>query len=44
MSTATPLTLDWPLVRPRSRVIVDNGFSGDPDDLVQLAHHLLSPR
>ena len=35
--------LDWPLVRPRSRVIVDNDFSGDPDDLVQMAHHLLSP-
>ena len=25
------------------RVIVDNDFSGDPDDLFQLAHHLLSP-
>lgn len=25
------------------RVIVDNDFAGDPDDLVQLAHHLLSP-
>jgi purine nucleosidase len=29
--------------RPRLRVIVDNDFAGDPDDLVQLAHHLLSP-
>ncbi|MCD5314882.1 nucleoside hydrolase [Kineosporia babensis] len=28
---------------PRARVIVDNDFSGDPDDLFQLAHHLLSP-
>jgi inosine-uridine nucleoside N-ribohydrolase len=25
------------------RVIVDNDFAGDPDDLYQLAHHLLSP-
>lgn len=30
-------------VRPRVRVIVDNDFSGDPDDLYQLAHHVLSP-
>jgi purine nucleosidase len=28
---------------PRCRVIVDNDFSGDPDGLVGLAHHLLSP-
>ncbi|MGH1523788.1 nucleoside hydrolase [Leifsonia sp. L25] len=28
---------------PRARVIVDNDFAGDPDDLFQLAHHLLSP-
>lgn len=28
---------------PRMRVLVDNDFSGDPDDLFQLAHHLLSP-
>ena len=27
----------------RYRVIVDNDFSGDPDDLFQLAHHVLSP-
>jgi len=27
----------------RARVIVDNDFSGDPDDLYQLVHHLLSP-
>jgi purine nucleosidase len=27
----------------RTRVIVDNDFSGDPDDLFQLAHHVLSP-
>lgn len=43
MTSAPSLGLDWPLVRPRSRVIVDNDFSGDPDDLVQMAHHLLSP-
>lgn len=28
---------------PRLRVIIDNDFSGDPDGLFQLAHHLLSP-
>jgi len=28
---------------PRLRVVVDNDFSGDPDGLVQLAHHVLSP-
>lgn len=27
----------------RFRVISDNDYSGDPDGLVQLAHHLLSP-
>lgn len=26
---------------PRARVIIDNDFSGDPDDLYQLVHHLL---
>jgi inosine-uridine nucleoside N-ribohydrolase len=26
----------------RFRVIVDNDFSGDPDDLIQLSHHLLA--
>lgn len=31
------------VVRPRARVIIDNDFSGDPDGLVQLVHHLLSP-
>jgi purine nucleosidase len=30
-------------VSARCRVIVDNDFSGDPDGLVALAHHLLSP-
>jgi purine nucleosidase len=35
----------WPVetVGPRVRVIIDNDFSGDPDGLLQLAHHLLSP-
>ena len=35
----------WPShkVGKRVRVIIDNDFSGDPDGLVQLAHHLLSP-
>jgi inosine-uridine nucleoside N-ribohydrolase len=31
------------LIRPRMRVIIDNDFSGDPDGLFQLVHHLLSP-
>jgi len=31
------------LITPRARVIIDNDFSGDPDGLVQLVHHLLSP-
>src|SRR3954451_13750340 len=26
---------------PRSRVIIDNDFAGDPDGLFQLAHHVL---
>ncbi|MDN3496831.1 nucleoside hydrolase [Planococcus sp. APC 4015] len=32
-----------PVGGPRTRVIIDNDFSGDPDDLYQLVHHLLSP-
>lgn len=28
---------------PRFRVISDNDYAGDPDGLVQIAHHLLSP-
>jgi Inosine-uridine preferring nucleoside hydrolase len=27
----------------RMRVVIDNDFSGDPDGLLQLVHHLLSP-
>ncbi len=30
-------------VKPRLRVIIDNDFGGDPDGLLQLVHHLLSP-
>jgi inosine-uridine nucleoside N-ribohydrolase len=35
----------WPSdpIAPRTRVISDNDYCGDPDGLVQLAHHLLSP-
>ncbi|MFT3888173.1 MAG: nucleoside hydrolase [Arachnia sp.] len=28
---------------PHARIIIDNDFAGDPDDLFQLVHHLLSP-
>lgn len=31
------------LISPRMRVIIDNDFSGDPDDLFELVHHILSP-
>src|SRR3954462_12214201 len=31
------------MTAPRMRIGVDNDFSGDPDGLVQLAHHALSP-
>ena len=30
-------------IKPRMRLISDNDFAGDPDGLIQLAHHLLSP-
>jgi hypothetical protein len=30
-------------VRARCRVVLDNDWSGDPDGLLALAHHLLSP-
>jgi purine nucleosidase len=30
-------------VAEQCRVIVDNDWSGDPDGLVALAHHVLSP-
>ncbi|MBA8815174.1 inosine-uridine nucleoside N-ribohydrolase [Microbacterium halimionae] len=32
-----------PSAGPRARVIIDNDFSGDPDDLIQIVHHVLSP-
>lgn len=32
---------DYPA--PSARLIIDNDFSGDPDDLYQIVHHLLSP-
>lgn len=37
------MTWEANTIRPRCRVISDNDYSGDPDGLVQLAHHLLSP-
>jgi inosine-uridine nucleoside N-ribohydrolase len=39
----TPWQAIPPVAAPRARVIIDNDFSGDPDDLFQLVHHLLSP-
>ncbi|WP_194410432.1 nucleoside hydrolase [Microbacterium cremeum] len=39
----TPWQVIPPIGAPRARVIVDNDFSGDPDDLYQLVHHVLSP-
>ncbi|MEU1972151.1 nucleoside hydrolase [Microbacterium sp. NPDC019599] len=30
-------------IRPACRVVIDNDWAGDPDGLVALAHHLLSP-
>lgn len=34
---------DAPPAPAAARVIVDNDFAGDPDDLFQLVHHVLSP-
>lgn len=39
----TPWQALPPIGASRARVIIDNDFSGDPDDLYQLVHHLLSP-
>jgi len=40
----TPWLDDVPgLPGPGVRVIIDNDFSGDPDDLYQVVHHVLSP-
>ncbi|WP_321436235.1 nucleoside hydrolase [uncultured Bacteroides sp.] len=41
--TASELFGKKSLTAPRVRIIIDNDFSGDPDGLFQLAHHLLSP-
>lgn len=38
----TPWREDAPF-SPHARVLIDNDFSGDPDDLFQLVHHVLSP-
>ncbi len=35
--------LPTPPPKPAMRVIIDNDFAGDPDDLYQVVHHLLSP-
>jgi purine nucleosidase len=43
-SLSNPQWLPWPAdAQPRIRLIIDNDFAGDPDDLFQLVHHLLSP-
>ncbi|GEO07767.1 nucleoside hydrolase [Segetibacter aerophilus] len=42
-SAQTSNIFDSNFVKPRCRVIIDNDFSGDPDGLFQLVHHLLSP-
>ncbi|MDR0283818.1 MAG: nucleoside hydrolase [Propionibacteriaceae bacterium] len=42
LADAPWFTPAWPTA-PFARVIVDNDFAGDPDDLYQLTHHLLSP-
>jgi hypothetical protein len=40
MATWRVLGQALPIV-PRQRIIIDNDFAGDPDGLVQLAHHML---
>lgn len=35
--------MSWSSVKPRLRVVSDNDYAGDPDGLLQLAHHALSP-
>lgn len=39
----TPWRGESPFPGQSTRVVIDNDFSGDPDDLFQLVHHLLSP-
>jgi purine nucleosidase len=41
--TVTGVTTPSLRLAVQSRVLVDNDWSGDPDGLVALAHHLLSP-
>ncbi|BEL06151.1 hypothetical protein Q0Z83_043420 [Actinoplanes sichuanensis] len=42
MDRMVPLLTTERIAR-RSRVVIDNDWAGDPDGLVALAHHLLSP-
>jgi purine nucleosidase len=37
------MSTGWPteIIEPRQRLISDNDYGGDPDGIVQLAHHLL---
>ena len=46
-STWAPGEFPWlagvDVAGPSIRVIIDNDFAGDPDDLFQVAHHLMSP-
>ncbi|MDY7102175.1 MAG: nucleoside hydrolase [Actinomycetota bacterium] len=42
-STADESPWNPSTIAPRVRLIIDNDFAGDPDGLVQLAQHLLSP-
>lgn len=42
-ATAQAALPQMPEIRPRVRVISDSDYIGDPDGLVQLAHHALSP-
>lgn len=45
MAIVQSLPLSAQVIRQsvKARVIIDNDFAGDPDGLVALAHHLLSP-
>jgi len=35
--------MDMIRIQPRCRVVIDNDWAGDPDGLVALAHHAMSP-
>jgi purine nucleosidase len=43
LGSELPGTPQSRLIQPWVRVIIDNDFSGDPDDLFALVHHVLSP-